>query len=576
MRAHARRCRAWFGALVVASVLDIAAEQSVAQAPLPGPAQPGQIQERFRPAPGLPERRDMPPLPPAPQSGPTEDGGLRFRLSEIVIEGNTVYPPETLRPLYAELLGSEVTLARIAELAQRLTARYRQDGYILAQAVVPEQQIDHGVVRLRVVEGFVDRVLIEGDVVGPRRIVEEFAERIRAARPLTAAALERNLLLIGDLPGVNVQGVLEPSPSTFGAADLRVVLRHLPYEGFGVLDNRGSRFVGPWTATVGVSTYSLLGLYDQIDLLAAVTPDSGELGYLQAQFTIPVGPVASGDTLQFFASGTRTRPNIPADIFPFEAKSTGFEGRVTYFTPLLRSRPQNFSGRLSFIWRDTDTRIADLPEDGRNPTKDKARLLQLRGTYDLTDRLSGVNLVDASLNQGLDILGASGPGGRVSRLTGAGGGFTYANLTLSRLQQLAEQWSLYGEAIGQYSGDPLLPSERFYVGGARFGRGFPPGNISGDHGIAGKLELRYGENVGNPFLDSYQAYGFIDAGRTWDVGDTPHLRAELLSAGLGARLNLTERISLNPELAHQLLGTAADRNGGGHEVRFLVSLVARF
>ena len=35
--------------------------------------------------------------------------------------------------------------------------------------------------------------------------------------------LERNLLLIGDLPGVTVQGILEPSPSTFGAARLRVV-----------------------------------------------------------------------------------------------------------------------------------------------------------------------------------------------------------------------------------------------------------------------------------------------------------------------------------------------------------------
>lgn len=549
---------------------------AVAQAPLPGPAQPGQIQERFRPVPGLPEPRDMPPLPPAPQGGSIEDGGVRFRLTDIVIEGNTVYPPEILRPLYADLLGSEVTLARINDVARRLTARFRQDGYILVQAVVPEQQIEQGVVRLRVVEGYIDRVLIDGDVAGPRRIVEEFAQRIRAARPLTAAALERNLLLIGDLPGVNVQGVLEPSPTAFGAADLRVVMRHLPYEGFAVLDNRGSRFVGPWTATVGVSTYSLLGLYDQIDLLAAVTPDSGELGYLQAQFTIPVGPEASGDTLQFFASGTRTRPGIPADIFPFEAKSTGFEGRVTYFTPLLRSRPRNFSGRLSFIWRDTDTRIADLPEDARNPTEDRVRLLQLRGTYDLTDRLQGVNLVDAVLNQGLDILGASGPGGRASRLTGAGGAFTYGNLTLSRLQSLAEHWSLYGEAIGQYSGDPLLPSERFYVGGARFGRGFAPGNISGDHGIAGKLELRYGQHLGYPIFDSYQAYGFVDAGRTWDIGDTPHLRAELVSAGIGARLNLTERISLNPELAHQLLGTAADRVDGGHEVRFLVSLIARF
>ena len=64
---------------------------------------------------------------------------------------------------------------------------------------------------MRAVEGYVDEVRLEGEVQGPREQLEAFAERIKAERPLTATALERNLLLIGDLPGVNVQSVLEPS-----------------------------------------------------------------------------------------------------------------------------------------------------------------------------------------------------------------------------------------------------------------------------------------------------------------------------------------------------------------------------
>jgi hemolysin activation/secretion protein len=514
------------------------------------------------------------PAPPRILQAPADAPG--FRLAEIVFTGVTVYSPETLRGFYGELIGTEVSLAEIAALAGRLTARYRADGYILSQVVVPEQQVEGGVVRLQAVEGFIDRVIPEGEIAGSRRLIDAFAARIRAIRPLTAAELERNLLLIGDLPGVNVQGVLEPSPTTFGAADLRVIVSHLPVEGFAVLDNRGSRFVGPWGITVGGSAYSPFGFYEQFDLLGAFTPDSDEFGYIQGQLSFPIGPADSGGMLQLFGAGGRVRPNIPTNIFPFESEARSFEGRATYFHPFLRSRGANLSGRASFIWRDVSTRISDLPAAVNNPTEDRVRVLQLRGTYDFTDRIGGVSLIDLQLNQGIDAFGASGEGENISRQTGAGGAFTYANVTFSRQQRLADQWSLYGEAVGQYSWDPLLPTERIGVGGQRFGRGYPPGNVTGDHGVSGKLELRYGDLTGWAVLDSYQVYGFVDAGRTWDTGGPGGVRGELVSGGIGARLNITERISFNPELTQQLIGTPADRPGRRHETRLLFSLVTRF
>jgi hemolysin activation/secretion protein len=569
-----QRCTAAALAGATIALLLTAAPEVSAQVPLPGPAQPGQLQERFRPQPQLPEERPLP-SPAPPTTSVPGDETVRFQVTEILLEGVSAYRAGELRPLYADLIGTEATLAQISALADRLTARYRADGYILSQVVVPEQRIEQGVVRLQAVEGFIDRVILEGEVAGNRQLLEAFAARMRDVRPLTAGALERNLLLIGDLPGVNVQGVLEPSPTTFGAADLRVVLRHTPAEAFAVLDNRGSRFVGPWTATIGGSAHSPLGFYEQFDLLAAFSPDSGEFGYLQGQLTVPLGAAAPGDSVQLFAAFGRIRPDIPTNIFPFENEAHSFEGRVTYFRPWLRSRSSNFATRASFIWRDVDTRITDLPEDGGNPTDDRVRVLQLRGTYDMTDRIGGVSLIDFAINQGLDIFGASNRGENTSRQTGEGT-FTYANLTLSRQQYLAPKWSLYGEVLGQYSFDPLLPTERIGIGGTRFGRGFPPGNATGDHGMAAKFELRYGDVAGLAVLESYQVYGFVDAGRTWDTGDPPRVRDELVSAGLGARLNITDRVSFNPELTRQLVGEPGDRPGRRHETRLLFSLVARF
>ena len=59
-------------------------------------------------------------------------------------------------------------------------------------------------------------------------------------------------------------------------------------------------------------------------------------------------------------------------------------------------------------------------------------------------------------------------------------------------------------------------------------------------------------------------------------GDTPHMHADPASVGIGVRLNLTEFVSLNPEIAHQVAGTATDQKNREHETRFLMSLVARF
>jgi hemolysin activation/secretion protein len=114
------------------------------------------------------------------------------------------------------------------------------------------------------------------------------------------------------------------------------------------------------------------------------------------------------------------------------------------------------------------------------------------------------------------------------------------------------------------------------VGGSRFGRGYPPGNITGDHGVAGKIELRYGDRVGLQLLDSYQLYSFFDAGRVWDRGEGGAAPADLATVGGGVRFNLTEKVSVNPEIAHQLTDPPADKPSAHHETRFLVSVEVRF
>ena len=85
---------------------------------------------------------------------------ITFVLNDLQVEGVTVYSETELRAAYADRLGQTITLADLYGIAAQLTARFRNDGYILTQVVVPPQTIDGGVARLQVVEGYIDRVSV--------------------------------------------------------------------------------------------------------------------------------------------------------------------------------------------------------------------------------------------------------------------------------------------------------------------------------------------------------------------------------------------------------------------------------
>jgi hemolysin activation/secretion protein len=174
-------------------------------------ASPGQVDERLRPKPTQPSVEAPIQTAPAPPPGLAEAaGGLQFALHGVSFEGNTVLPERTLQAVAAPYVGKAVTVAQVNELAGRVTAAYRSAGYILVRAVAPPQQFGDGRLTIRIIEGFIDSVKIQGDAGGAKRLLEAYGRRISAARPLTRAVLERELLLASDITGLGVRSRSRP------------------------------------------------------------------------------------------------------------------------------------------------------------------------------------------------------------------------------------------------------------------------------------------------------------------------------------------------------------------------------
>jgi hemolysin activation/secretion protein len=159
------------------------ADAWAAQAPLPGTVLPGQIERQFE---KLPEPRAKPAeirVPDTRQKPPPNADAVRFVLNRLTIDGVTVYPADTVRAAYERFLGKEVTLAEIYRIADTLTTRYRNDGYILSQVIVPAQAVEGGAMRLQAIEGYVADVRVEAGSAELRERVSRYAEKIKATRP---------------------------------------------------------------------------------------------------------------------------------------------------------------------------------------------------------------------------------------------------------------------------------------------------------------------------------------------------------------------------------------------------------
>jgi hemolysin activation/secretion protein len=561
-RGLARRAAGVAVALGAAMAVSAALAQPAPQ--LPPTIDPGRIQDRLDP-PRLPRGAEIPELKGPQRDAPDDLKAVRVTLKSVRFEGASAEMAPRLQTQAERYVGREISVGEIFELARALTATYRNAGYILSQVVVPPQSLSSGVLTLRVVEGYVASVRIEGDT-SARRTLEELGEKIKASRPLQAAVLERYLLIANDLPGVQLRSVLTPS-QTPGAADLVLIASRKALEGFVSLDNYGSLYLGTAQLSAGLALNRLFG-DDQLRILATAAGES-ELGYGELAYSRVL--TSEGLRLGAGVSTTHTRPGDALE--PFEIRGRADAANLSLGYPFLRTRNSSLLGRALFDYRNIDTDIL-----GTRVVEDRIRALRGGLAWLNLDRLAGQNTLYVEASKGL---GGTQPDDPLKSRAAASGEFFKAIFDYERFQPLGANFGVTLGAGGQWTDEPLLASEQFALGGRRFGRAYDPAEIAGDRSIAARIEPAYlGRAAG--WLQSWQLYGFWDGGKVWFQDDpasgAPRPGQSLASAGFGTRLFAGRTVTATLEAAWPLTRPVASRvaDGDGDSVRILGSILARF
>jgi hemolysin activation/secretion protein len=524
--------------------------------PVVAPPAPGRVAEpaiRVQPLPGS-------------QAPPGADQ-IEIDLRDVAVEGATVYPPEEIRALFSPYLGKRVSIAKIFEVAHELEAKYWSDGYVLTRIIVPEQEIEGGRVRLTAIEGWIAAVSVEGEPGALESAIKSQAEALTKRRPTRIEDIERFLLLVDDMPGVTAQGVIRPGKEV-GASELVVDVKVKHFDGYVTANNRASRFTGPVVAALGVGVNSFTPLAERVEGIFYTTfDDEQHFGQLAIEGRV----LDNGTRLRAYVGYTPSNPGFTLD--PLDVESTALTAGLHAIVPVVRSRRTNLSLDFGFDTEDTKTEILDAPF-----SEDHLRVLRLVATGDHRDEWRGVTSASLGLHQGLPAFGATEAGSpSASRADGRADLFK-ATAELSRLQALLERdtWSLglFGSLAGQYAAAPLLAPEEFAPGGERFGRGYFPAEISGDHGLGSSLELRFTHFLESAWLPRYQVYAFYDFGAVWNRDSGAPPRQTLASTGIGTRFDVTDAFSGELETALPLTRPATGNED--NDARFFFRVTARF
>lgn len=533
-------------AIVAAVALVVVSSAAVAQI-VPPSEQPGRARERFE-TPAVPLAQPGGPAITLPGvEAPPGAAETSLVLRKIVIVGATVYSPEQFRELYADLIGQRVTLKDVYDVAQRITAKYGADGYVLSRAIVPPQQLDPSgaVVRIQVVEGYIEKVEWPARLAGYVDFFSDYAARITAERPANIRTIERNLLLAGDLPGLRFKNSLKPHPTKVGAAILVVEVTEKPVDLFGRVDNRGTKARGPAQFMTQFSANNWLRMHEQLTLTYAGAFQTRELTYYGAAWR----QVLTSDGLTAFANGNYAfgRPGTPElELLEYHTRSQYLETGLSY--PVIRARERNLNVAGLWFWSQDRGSFFDLPYVPPS-TLDKMRGFRLKADADAADQWSGINQVNFVFSQGVEGMGSTENGNELASRAFGRVDFTKMELTVSRMQPLFSGFSVLTAVYGQYALTPLLVSEQCGYGGRVFGRGFDPSQFIADSCLLALGELRYDFSLGIKELTQAQFYGFVDHGWLHNIAPVVGTPRYVDAASMGAGLRLGWLNSLTADLS---------------------------
>jgi len=481
----------------------------------------------------------------APAASAPSNAAPRMQVDEFKVIGNTLLPQSSLDTALAPYKG-ERSIDELKQAASAVQALYAAAGYGAVVAYLPEQSPSAGVVTITVVEGRVVDVVVRGN--------SQFSEaNIRKSLPALVTGATPNLKRIdsqiqiaNENPAKQLQVLLQPGQRP-GEAEARVTVTERPVQTGSVgLDNTGNDRTGDWRASLGWQHANVWGRDHVWSAQLLTSPENVDaVLVLSTAYRVPLYEqqlVVDGYAAYSHVDGGVTA-TVAGDLqFTGEGRLLGL--RASRYLARLGEVDQRLS--VGFDYRDytNSCEIVGLPVGACGPAGESVSVQPLWAEYTAQKSVPHPMGVTVSLHHNLQIGGGeSGSNHFEAVRRGAKPRYTLLRAAAFVSMPFGEDWQVQARLNAQFTGDALVPSEQFGIGGAASVRGYEERELAGDRGLAASVEVitpDVAEAVGLG-KGALRFLAFADAGAVENRLGTPCVdnrdSCSIGSAGVGARFS---------------------------------------
>jgi len=509
------------------------------------------------------EMQQVSPAPVAPKVAPEmeveqrnspltpKSDNVRIIVKNINIAGAHAYSQVSLLGLTGFKPESELTLSDLRGMASKITEYYHRNGYFVARAYLPAQEIKDGIVIIAVIEGHYGSVTLLNKTNLSSALANNILSGLNNGDLIASAPLESRLLLLSDLPGVRIKSTLAPGASV-GSSDLIVnITSEQRVTGSVDADNAGNRYTGANRIGATVNLNDPTG-HGDVATLRALSSGSG-LSYERAAYQLQIGKVKTG------LAYSNLEYALGQEFESLQANGSANIASLYGSYPFIRSRNNNLYIQLAY---DAKT-FKDKVNVTSSITDKQASVLMSSLIGDFRDGVGGGSLNSYSLTWVAGKIDLQTPAMQsLDAVTvQSDGGYSKLGINAMRLQSMNEYISIYTLINGQVASKNLDVSEKMELGGMNAVRAYPEGEAYADQGYVLNIEAR--EQI--PKLSEHisgqiQIVEFVDTGTVetnkypWLVGQN---HRTLSGAGIGINWMGTNSFLLKTYYARKLGKEAA-------------------
>jgi len=465
-----------------------------------------QTRERPVPKPKKPAQIDVidNTVKPAAKAG----NGMKVMVRSINITGASSFSEGELFLLVSSYVGKEMALDEMQKIPNVIKAFYNSKGFFLAHAFLPPQEINNGVIQVAVLEGKVDKVVIKraGDTRISDNLINGRMRDFQSGNSVNRDKLEESLLLMGDIPGLNVKAELQPG-SLVGTTDIILnVKEKSSITGSLDTDNYGNYFTGEYRGGVTLNVNDPGGLGDQLTLRAATAGEGLING--KVSYAIPVGDYGT----KVGASFSWLHYKIGKEYKLLDQKGESAIASVYAIHPLLVNRDLSLYAQLGYDYKSYRDHILTETDNKSAHVGNASILLSAVDGFaggGITNNSFTLNVGELTLGDTLKHWDLTKNGGPNTE-----GLFGRINMNLNRLQSLMTGSTfLYLSLDGQVAFNNLDSTEKYSLGGPYGVRAYPTGEASGDDGFQTTVEIRQNLSfLKEIIIGDVQLAGFYDFG----------------------------------------------------------------